>query len=208
MDGKGSYQLKGWKLTQQQFMALLWKRLLIAKRSRKGFFAQVRAFSMQRSSAGTALGHELYSYLNMGRTPQEITDEQNSSSLHPWAERFLCEKSSCNRILAEQGYSWGSNPYLALRAAFAGWLICMPSECLNECQDRSCIVVQQWSGVNSKDLPEKLRISFDLLGDSHVSLDASLDAPVTTHFKEDLLFLCNFRLCCQLSLCVLHSCSA
>lgn len=40
MDGKGSYQMKGWKLTQQQFMALLWKRLLIAKRSRKGFFAQ------------------------------------------------------------------------------------------------------------------------------------------------------------------------
>uniref|UniRef100_A0A8B9F4L1 P-type phospholipid transporter n=1 Tax=Amazona collaria TaxID=241587 RepID=A0A8B9F4L1_9PSIT len=41
MDGKGSYQIKGWKLTQQQFMALLWKRLLIAKRSRKGFFAQI-----------------------------------------------------------------------------------------------------------------------------------------------------------------------
>lgn len=41
MDGKGSYQLKGWKLTQQQFVALLWKRLLIARRSRKGFFAQI-----------------------------------------------------------------------------------------------------------------------------------------------------------------------
>ncbi|POI33213.1 hypothetical protein CIB84_003036, partial [Bambusicola thoracicus] len=41
MDGKGSYQMKGWKLSQQQFMALLWKRLLIAKRSRKGFFAQI-----------------------------------------------------------------------------------------------------------------------------------------------------------------------
>ncbi|XP_027628464.1 ATP-binding cassette sub-family A member 1 isoform X1 [Tupaia chinensis] len=41
MDGKGSYQVKGWKLTQQQFVALLWKRLLIAKRSRKGFFAQI-----------------------------------------------------------------------------------------------------------------------------------------------------------------------
>ncbi|KAK2120096.1 Phospholipid-transporting ATPase abca1 [Saguinus oedipus] len=40
MDGKGSYQVKGWKLTQQQFVALLWKRLLIARRSRKGFFAQ------------------------------------------------------------------------------------------------------------------------------------------------------------------------
>uniref|UniRef100_A0A8C3II28 P-type phospholipid transporter n=1 Tax=Chrysemys picta bellii TaxID=8478 RepID=A0A8C3II28_CHRPI len=41
MDGKGSYQMKGWKLIQQQFVALLWKRLLIAKRSRKGFFAQI-----------------------------------------------------------------------------------------------------------------------------------------------------------------------
>uniref|UniRef100_A0A452UDS1 P-type phospholipid transporter n=1 Tax=Ursus maritimus TaxID=29073 RepID=A0A452UDS1_URSMA len=41
MDGKGSYQVKGWKLTQQQFVALLWKRLLIARRSRKGFFAQI-----------------------------------------------------------------------------------------------------------------------------------------------------------------------
>ncbi|OXB73735.1 UNVERIFIED_CONTAM: hypothetical protein H355_007406 [Colinus virginianus] len=41
MDGKGSYQMKGWKLSQQQFVALLWKRLLIAKRSRKGFFAQI-----------------------------------------------------------------------------------------------------------------------------------------------------------------------
>lgn len=41
MDGKGSSQVKGWKLTQQQFVALLWKRFLIAKRSRKGFFAQV-----------------------------------------------------------------------------------------------------------------------------------------------------------------------
>uniref|UniRef100_A0A8D0GXJ4 P-type phospholipid transporter n=1 Tax=Sphenodon punctatus TaxID=8508 RepID=A0A8D0GXJ4_SPHPU len=41
MDGKGSSQMKGWKLTRQQFVALLWKRLLIAKRSRKGFFAQI-----------------------------------------------------------------------------------------------------------------------------------------------------------------------
>lgn len=45
MDGKGSYQVKGWKLTQQQFVALLWKRLLIARRSRKGFFAQVTSCS-------------------------------------------------------------------------------------------------------------------------------------------------------------------
>ncbi|XP_072460287.1 phospholipid-transporting ATPase ABCA1 isoform X2 [Notamacropus eugenii] len=41
MDGKGSCQVKGWKLTQQQFVALLWKRWLIARRSRKGFFAQI-----------------------------------------------------------------------------------------------------------------------------------------------------------------------
>ncbi|CAM5115675.1 unnamed protein product [Eretmochelys imbricata] len=41
VDGKGSYQMKGWKLIRQQFVALLWKRLLIAKRSRKGFFAQI-----------------------------------------------------------------------------------------------------------------------------------------------------------------------
>uniref|UniRef100_A0A2D4GPZ7 Uncharacterized protein n=1 Tax=Micrurus corallinus TaxID=54390 RepID=A0A2D4GPZ7_MICCO len=33
--------MKGWKLSQQQFVALLWKRLLIAKRSRKGIFAQI-----------------------------------------------------------------------------------------------------------------------------------------------------------------------
>ncbi|KAM4750130.1 phospholipid-transporting ATPase ABCA1-like [Anableps anableps] len=34
-DGKGSYQVKGWSLKRQQFVALLWKR------SRKGFFAQI-----------------------------------------------------------------------------------------------------------------------------------------------------------------------
>ncbi|XP_075450764.1 phospholipid-transporting ATPase ABCA1 isoform X2 [Ascaphus truei] len=41
VDGKGSYQMKGWHLMRQQFTALLWKRLLYAKRSRKGFFAQI-----------------------------------------------------------------------------------------------------------------------------------------------------------------------
>lgn len=40
-DGKGSYQVKGWSLKRQQFIALLWKRFLYARRSRKGFFAQV-----------------------------------------------------------------------------------------------------------------------------------------------------------------------
>lgn len=50
MDGKGSYQVKGWKLTQQQFVALLWKRLLIARRSRKGFFAQVRSVFLAKDS--------------------------------------------------------------------------------------------------------------------------------------------------------------
>ncbi|KAK0152457.1 ATP-binding cassette sub-family A member 1 [Merluccius polli] len=40
-DGKGSFQVKGWALTRQQFVALLWKRFLYARRSRKGFFAQI-----------------------------------------------------------------------------------------------------------------------------------------------------------------------
>lgn len=40
-DGKGSYQVKGWSLKRQQFVALIWKRFLYARRSRKGFFAQV-----------------------------------------------------------------------------------------------------------------------------------------------------------------------
>ncbi|XP_043113282.1 phospholipid-transporting ATPase ABCA1b [Puntigrus tetrazona] len=40
-NGKGSYQVKGWSLKRQQFVALLWKRLLYARRSRKGFFAQI-----------------------------------------------------------------------------------------------------------------------------------------------------------------------
>ncbi|XP_056624973.1 phospholipid-transporting ATPase ABCA1b [Triplophysa dalaica] len=41
VDGKGSYQVKGWSLKRQQFVALLWKRFLYARRSRKGFFAQI-----------------------------------------------------------------------------------------------------------------------------------------------------------------------
>uniref|UniRef100_A0A671M5I8 P-type phospholipid transporter n=1 Tax=Sinocyclocheilus anshuiensis TaxID=1608454 RepID=A0A671M5I8_9TELE len=40
-NGKGSFQVKGWSLKRQQFVALLWKRLLYARRSRKGFFAQI-----------------------------------------------------------------------------------------------------------------------------------------------------------------------
>uniref|UniRef100_A0A7N9AXI4 P-type phospholipid transporter n=1 Tax=Mastacembelus armatus TaxID=205130 RepID=A0A7N9AXI4_9TELE len=40
-DGKGSYQVKGWSLMRQQFVALMWKRFLYARRSRKGFFAQI-----------------------------------------------------------------------------------------------------------------------------------------------------------------------
>lgn len=42
-DGKGSYQVSGWGLKRQQFVALMWKRFLYARRSRKGFFAQVRS---------------------------------------------------------------------------------------------------------------------------------------------------------------------
>nr|XP_055034932.1 phospholipid-transporting ATPase ABCA1b [Misgurnus anguillicaudatus] len=41
IDGKGSYQVKGWSLKRQQFVALIWKRFLYARRSRKGFFAQI-----------------------------------------------------------------------------------------------------------------------------------------------------------------------
>ncbi|KAM8733143.1 phospholipid-transporting ATPase ABCA1b isoform 2-T2 [Acanthopagrus schlegelii] len=40
-DGKGSYQMSGWGLKRQQFVALMWKRFLYARRSRKGFFAQI-----------------------------------------------------------------------------------------------------------------------------------------------------------------------
>uniref|UniRef100_A0A7N6A095 P-type phospholipid transporter n=1 Tax=Anabas testudineus TaxID=64144 RepID=A0A7N6A095_ANATE len=40
-DGKGSYQVKSWSLMRQQFVALMWKRFLYARRSRKGFFAQI-----------------------------------------------------------------------------------------------------------------------------------------------------------------------
>ncbi|XP_044061667.1 phospholipid-transporting ATPase ABCA1b isoform X2 [Siniperca chuatsi] len=40
-EGKGSYQMKGWTLKRQQFVALMWKRFLYARRSRKGFFAQI-----------------------------------------------------------------------------------------------------------------------------------------------------------------------
>ncbi|XP_029368177.1 phospholipid-transporting ATPase ABCA1b isoform X2 [Echeneis naucrates] len=39
--GKGSYQVTGWSLKRQQFVALMWKRFLYARRSRKGFFAQI-----------------------------------------------------------------------------------------------------------------------------------------------------------------------
>lgn len=48
-DGKGSYQVSGWSLKRQQFVALMWKRFLYARRSRKGFFAQVgRPLQAQR----------------------------------------------------------------------------------------------------------------------------------------------------------------
>ncbi|CAL8300626.1 unnamed protein product [Arctogadus glacialis] len=39
--GKGSYKETGWTLRRQQFIALIWKRFLYARRSRKGFFAQI-----------------------------------------------------------------------------------------------------------------------------------------------------------------------
>uniref|UniRef100_A0A087X6A3 P-type phospholipid transporter n=1 Tax=Poecilia formosa TaxID=48698 RepID=A0A087X6A3_POEFO len=40
-EGKGSVQVMGWSLKRQQFVALMWKRFLYARRSRKGFFAQI-----------------------------------------------------------------------------------------------------------------------------------------------------------------------
>ncbi|XP_043909754.1 phospholipid-transporting ATPase ABCA7 [Protopterus annectens] len=40
-DGRGSYQITGWALTCQQFKALFIKRFLNARRSRRGFFAQI-----------------------------------------------------------------------------------------------------------------------------------------------------------------------
>ncbi|XP_028314701.1 phospholipid-transporting ATPase ABCA1b isoform X2 [Gouania willdenowi] len=40
-DGKGTYEVRGWSLKKQQFVALIWKRFLYARRSRKGFFAQI-----------------------------------------------------------------------------------------------------------------------------------------------------------------------
>ncbi|XP_075994449.1 phospholipid-transporting ATPase ABCA1b isoform X2 [Genypterus blacodes] len=40
-DGKGSSQVTGWSLMRQQFVALMWKRFLYARRSRKGFCAQI-----------------------------------------------------------------------------------------------------------------------------------------------------------------------
>lgn len=56
-DGKGSYQVKGWSLKRQQFIALLWKRFLYARRSRKGFFAQVYCCSRLTSIYGvTCIG--------------------------------------------------------------------------------------------------------------------------------------------------------
>lgn len=78
MDGKGSYQVKGWKLTQQQFVALLWKRLLIARRSRKGFFAQVRSavagqgLRLRRGWAAGVLGRMIASWLRDGCWSQII----------------------------------------------------------------------------------------------------------------------------------------
>ncbi|XP_062888600.1 phospholipid-transporting ATPase ABCA1-like isoform X1 [Mobula hypostoma] len=40
-DGRGSYQLRGWELTRQQFHSLFIKRFLYARRSHRGLFAQI-----------------------------------------------------------------------------------------------------------------------------------------------------------------------
>lgn len=44
-DGRGGIPLTGWWLTWQQLRALFIKRWLYARRSRRGFFAQVKANS-------------------------------------------------------------------------------------------------------------------------------------------------------------------
>ncbi|XP_078054223.1 phospholipid-transporting ATPase ABCA1-like [Mustelus asterias] len=41
VEGRGSYQLRGWQLTRQQFHSLFVKRFLYACRSRRGIFAQI-----------------------------------------------------------------------------------------------------------------------------------------------------------------------
>lgn len=56
-DGRGSSTVSGWSLKRQQFVALMWKRFLYARRSRKGFFAQVHpAYPAAPSGPGPGLG--------------------------------------------------------------------------------------------------------------------------------------------------------
>uniref|UniRef100_A0A3Q3DGY5 ATP binding cassette subfamily A member 1 n=1 Tax=Hippocampus comes TaxID=109280 RepID=A0A3Q3DGY5_HIPCM len=54
--GKGSAKVSGWNLTKQQFVALMWKRFLFARRSRKGFFAQVGSRRPRGARVARALG--------------------------------------------------------------------------------------------------------------------------------------------------------
>lgn len=56
-DGKGSFKVNGWSLRRQQFVALMWKRFLYARRSRKGFFAQVHVNERTSSSHRSFIVH-------------------------------------------------------------------------------------------------------------------------------------------------------
>ena len=83
MDGKGSYQVKGWKLTQQQFVALLWKRLLIARRSRKGFFAQVRSVFLAKDSGFLSMVTLLLGWGTRGHWVHNWNWGLSFTTLHP-----------------------------------------------------------------------------------------------------------------------------
>uniref|UniRef100_A0A452UE04 P-type phospholipid transporter n=1 Tax=Ursus maritimus TaxID=29073 RepID=A0A452UE04_URSMA len=83
MDGKGSYQVKGWKLTQQQFVALLWKRLLIARRSRKGFFAQVTVLLQARVMVMRWMLEPDFLYFNPSPASCRSRICEQVTSLHP-----------------------------------------------------------------------------------------------------------------------------
>lgn len=64
-DGKGSYQVKGWSLKRQQFVALLWKRFLYARRSRKGFFAQVYWHKPTYMGSTHSVSHHMNVYASL-----------------------------------------------------------------------------------------------------------------------------------------------
>lgn len=144
VDGKGSYQMKGWKLTQQQFMALLWKRMLIAKRSRKGFFAQVRASNMSKVPHQGELWTVCCSlswWWAKNLKGMQIT----KISLHctrgqKW-NTCLCKWKELRYKPMWLQYSCTANVILPLGTAYAAKSFAAEVNSLIECQDRSCIGV-------------------------------------------------------------------